>query len=197
MRRAFVVLLALTVAGTAHAGGLGILGTGGVRTQATYYYDNTATPKQYQLTQMIGGGGFGIEGILGDRDDRIVGLFRGYWLREAPETNPADMKTTIPSDQVVAAVRTDPRDVGIAMVGVDWAAIGKPTGLAFNAIGLVGSGFITTDHTEFFQLEVGPGMSWEFAHNLRLAANLSYQLRYRKSFQHGVSAYAGLRYMFD
>ncbi len=197
MRRLSAILFALAFTGSAQAGGIGIIGTGSVRTHPTYYYDTGAELQQYKLTQMIPGGGAGIEIILGDRDDKLVGLFRGYWLREAPEAHPRDLNTPIDSGDVLANVREGVRDVGMAMVGLDWAFYGDPQTFTISGIGLIGSGFLTTDKTEYFQLELGPGVSWEFARRTRLTGNIAYQMRYRKNFDHGVSGYVGVRYMFD
>lgn len=197
MRRPVVLLMALLAAGDAWAGGIGVIGTGDIRTQRTFYYDGNNTRDQYELTQWILGGGAGFEIVLGDKDDRLVGVFRGYWIREAAEQHPADLNPEIPAGDVVAAVREDSRDVGVAMAGLEWGFWGDPEGFMLTATAMLGSGFLTTDHTEYFQAEIGPGVSWEFVKDVRLSAQPMYQARYRKGLQHGVSLYVGVRYLFD
>lgn len=197
MRRLPVLLLALVASSDAWAGGIGIFGTGGIRTQQTYYYQNGDPLRQFELTQWILGGGAGFEVILGDKDDRLTGVFRGFWIREAAEVHPADLNTDIPSGEVTASVRDTARDVGVAMAGLSWAYWGDPEGFALTGQVMMGSGFLTKDHTEYFQAEIGPGISWEFAKDFRLYVEPNYQLRYRKGFQHGVSMYAGVRFLFD
>lgn len=197
MSRLPVLLLALVASSDAWAGGLGLFGTGDIRTQHTYYYRNGNSLDQYELTQWILGGGAGFEVILGDKDDRLTGVFRGYWVLEAPEKNPADLNPEIPANEVTAAVREEPRNVGVAMAGLSWAYWGDPEGFALTAQAMLGSGFLTKDHTEYFQAEIGPGVSWEFAKDFRLFFDANYQFRYRKGTQHGVSAYLGVRYLFD
>ena len=197
MRRSVFILLATLAAGDAWAGGIGVLGNADIRTQKTYYYDQASPPQQYHLTQWIPGFGAGFEVILGDKDDRLIGVFRGYWVHELPEKNPADLNPEIPAGEVEAAVRETPRDVGVAMAGIEYGYWGDPEGFMLTGTVLLGSGFLTKDHSEYFQAEIGPGVSWEFAKDFRLIAQPMYQFRYRKGEEHGVSLYAGFRYLFD
>jgi len=195
--RSLVALIALALAGNAYAGGIGILGDIGIRNQPVYFYDNADNLKQYKLTEQIFGFGTGVEVILGDRDDRIFGVFRGYWLREAPETHPSEITELVAPGDVVATVRDEPRDVGVGTVGVSWGFVGQPDAFMLNAVGSMGSGFLTTDHTEYLQVELGLGVSQRLGNNLLLFVDAVYQLRYRKGFFHGPSAMGGIRYLFD
>lgn len=195
--RLLTTLIALAFTTPAFAGGFGILGSSGLHTQPVYYYDAQDTRDQYQVTQPILSYGTGFEVVLGDRDERITGVFRGYWLQDVAETHPSDLNTEIPSNRVVADVRDDPRNIGIATVGVEFGILGQPDGFMFTGYAGMGAGFLTTDHTEFLQLELGPGVAYAFGRNIEAFANVVYLTRYRKGFFHGPNAYAGVRYMFD
>jgi hypothetical protein len=192
-----VALIGLAFAGNAYAGGLGILGDIGFRSQPVYFYDSANDLKQYKQTQQILGFGAGLEVVLGDRDDRIFGVFRGYWLREVPERHPSDTTEIVGSGDVVATVRDEPRDVGVGTVGVSWGFVGQPDGFMVNALGSMGSGFLTSDHTEYLQVELGVGVSNRFGKNLLLFADAVYQVRFRKGFFSGPSMMGGVRYLFD
>lgn len=189
-------LLALSLASNAYAGGMGVMAMGDIRTQPVYYYDSAANNQQYKMTQMIPGFGAGIDLVLGDRDDRIVGVFRGYWLREAAEKDPANSSNLNPDD-IVANWREEARDVGVAMVGLQIGIVGDPTKFQLTLNPSAGAGFITTDHTEYLSMEFGPGMTYNVGDRMQIHATAAYQMRVRKSIVHGAVAYAGVRYLFD
>ena len=87
MRSALPLLAALASA-PAFAGGVGLIGAGGLYTERVYFYD--AAGDQYKQSQVIGSYGAGIEIALGDRDDRILGISRLYWVQDTPEKDPAN-----------------------------------------------------------------------------------------------------------
>src|SRR5262245_8365116 len=66
------LLLAAIASAPAHAGGLGIVATGGMHTDRAYYYN--AEGEQGIDNQTLPQAGIGIEGLLGDRDDKILGM---------------------------------------------------------------------------------------------------------------------------
>src|SRR5262245_38667067 len=111
MRPAVVPLVALglALAPAAHAGGIGLVGTGGFQTDHVYFYDASDDYAQYEQTQTLADFGGGVEIVLGDKDDKIIGIFRGYYLQDSPEKDPATITTLVDADNVVATVRTDPK----------------------------------------------------------------------------------------
>jgi hypothetical protein len=209
MRLAFVAA-ALLVSSEAFAGGFGITATGGMRTDRVFFYDSSQNDAEFAQTQLAANYGAGLEFLLGDRDDRINGVFRGYWLQDAPQKNPADMvkdgevvhadvtgSEPVSPDDVVANVRDDPRNVGAASFGVQWGLVGNPTKNQLVLMTALGAGFITTDHTEFAMAQGGVGGTFTIAHDFQAFADLEYTLRYRKGFSQGVNAWVGMRYLFD
>ncbi len=197
--RLLVSLLALATAGNAWAGGIGLLTTGGVHTERVWFYDRSDNHTQHQMTQIVPSYGTGLEVVLGDRQDRVIGLFRAYWEQHAAQQdlsvrqNPAGVSRRY----VVANVRDTPRDVGMASVGVQWGFLGSPDALMVTAVGSMGSGFLTVDKNEFFQVEAGGGVAYNFGRAFQAHGNLVYQGRFRKGWSHGPNVYAGIRYMFD
>jgi hypothetical protein len=190
-------LLALLASGPAFAGGIGLIATGGFHGEKVYFYDSSAENRQYSIGETIPSLGGGIEVLLGDADDRFTGVMRGYYLMDAPQRDPAELTALVDPADVVGEHREEPRHLGMATVGLQWGFLGDPQGLMAVAVGSFGSGFLTTDHTEFMMLELGGGVSWEFARNLRLYANAEYALRYRKGLSNGMNGYAGVRWFFD
>lgn len=196
--RLAMALSTLLIATPAFAGGIGIVGGAGMRTEPVYWYLDGEANDQYEQRQWITQGGGGIEVVLGDRDDRFMGFFRGYYWQEGPETDPA-LLTTIPEgdQEVVANWRTDPRNVGMFTVGIQYAPIGNPQGVSGLIVADIGSGFLTVDHTEFLQVEGGIGAQWMMVRGLQSFVNVVYTARWRKGFRQGPHAYAGIRYLFD
>ena len=62
---------------------------------------------------------------------------------------------------------------------------------------LVGTGFITTDNTEFFLADVGIGGTYTAAESIQLFADIAMNVRHRKIVSYGPVVYAGVRYLFD
>lgn len=195
--RLLLCSLALLGSTTAWAGGLGIVGTSGIHADPVYFYDSADDFKQYRLSETIVGYGAGIEGILGDRDDRVMGIFRFFWNQETPERDPAGITDLVAPGDVVAAWREEPRNVGWATVGIQWGFWGDPDGFQLTANGAVGSAFLTSNHSEFLSAELGPGVSYTFGRSFQAFGDVVYQVRYRKRFAHGPRAYAGVRVLFD
>jgi hypothetical protein len=132
--------------------------------------------------------GGGIEIILGDKDNKILGLFRGYYLQDAPQT---------PAEGEISVVRTESRDIGMITGGLQWGIVGDPTGLQLVAITNIGAGLFTADLTEFVLGEAGVGASFMPTRRVQVSATLTGGTRYRKRFFPTGNAYVGVRYLFD
>lgn len=190
------MLVALLATLAAHAGGIGLLGAFGGRTETVYYYDSSENFEQLSKPQLIVGMGAGVEFMLGDRDDRITGLFRAYGLREAPEKDPA-LTTDRDPGAIVANWREEPKLIGIGTFGVQWGILGDPNEWQFGVVTELGSGFLTPDHTEFLLIQGGPMFHYMIGPSLQLHAEVEYGVRMRKNVQHGAVAYVGARWLFD
>jgi hypothetical protein len=208
----FVLAAAALLATTeALAGGVGLIGTGGLHTDQVYFYDSSQSLTQFPQVQLASSFGAGAEFILGDRDDRINGLFRGYWFRDSAQKNPAEVLNSdgsvkhgevaladpVQPENVEAAVRETPRDVGAATFGVQWGLVGDPTKAQLVLITALGAGFLTNDHSEFLTGNVGVGATFVVARDFQVIADVEYSARYRKGFSHGSNAFVGVRYLFD
>ena len=195
---AFLASLALT--SPALAGGIGFIGTAGFHNEPVFYYDRSNDLAQYQMNQLIPNYGAGLELVLGDRDDRILGTLRGYWTQDGPQTAPAasgQLSELVAPADVVAAHRSQAKNIGMASVGIQWGFYGNPDTFQLNAVAGVGSGFLTTDHTEFLFVEGGLGAHYQVARSAQIFGNALYSMRWRKGAQHGPIVYAGIRYLFD
>lgn len=210
-------LLSLLFTAPASAGGLGVLASAGAHTEELYFYANADSDdnvyadlrdyEQFRMSQTLSNFGGGVELVLGDRDDKIVGNCRFYWLvdgaQRAPTAdqayNPTDggQPRTIPLDNQVVARREEARHLGLGMVGLSWGFIGKPDGLMLSAVGHVGSAFITFDHTEFLAADLGPSISYRAARQVQVYGEAQYMMRYRKGFNHSANVLVGARYLFD
>lgn len=209
MRRVVIAAAALFVSTTAQAGGIGVLAVGGAHTEAVHYYakvDEDGNPynniddyDQYKAVQTLPSLGAGLSLMLGDRDDRITGDCRFYWMMDGAQQDPALDASGIrdPQENVVASYRDKPRHTGMAMVGLSWGIIGNPDNFQLGAVGHIGSAFVTADHTEFLAYDIGPMASFRFARQAQLFADVVYQGRYRKTFTHSVVGFVGARYLFD
>ena len=104
---------ALTLAAPAQAGGVGLLLNGGAHSENVYFYSsqnadgveysNLNDYEQFQLVEYIPNYGGGVELLLGDRDQRILGSFRVYYNQDAPQADPAGITTSVPTDADDAA----------------------------------------------------------------------------------------------
>jgi hypothetical protein len=207
MHRIVVAALSLLLTAPAYAGGLGVLATGGAHTERVYFYSN-ADPDgnpysdiddydQYQITQRLANVGGGLNLVLGDRDDRIIGDCRFYWLMDSPQTDPADADTSVPASNIVASYRDKARHLGMGMVGLSWGIVGDPAKFQLGAVGHVGAAFLTVDHTEFLAFDIGPAVTYRVARQVQVFGDFVYQGRHRKGFTHSGNLTVGARYMFD
>lgn len=205
--RLVVSAASLLLASPAFAGGIGILASGGVHTEKVYFYSDVdpdgnayrdiADYDQYQLVQTLPNTGLGLNLVLGDRDDKIVGDCRFYWLMDSPQQDPAAKTQLVDPEHVVAAYRETSHHAGLGMVGLSWGILGSPSKFMLGAVGHVGSAFITPDHTEFLAFDIGPGVTYRAARQVQIFADVSYQARFRKVFTHSGNVFVGARYMFD
>jgi len=211
----FPIAVLVLLSDPADAGGLGVVATGGAHTEQVYYYSSRspsgapysdlADYDQYDMTQTLPNLGAGLELLLGDRDDRIIGLFRFYYNMDAAQKNPADLDpdkrgdetSPVASEDVVANVRDTARHIGIGSVGLSWGFLGEPDGFQFGGIGQIGAGLVTEDHTEFLLVGLGPMVTYKFARQAQLFADVQYEVRIRDELQHSVAGFAGARYLFD
>lgn len=195
---------------TAEAGGVGILATGGAHTEDLYFYSNISPEgaaysdpddyDQYQTTETLPHFGGGFEFLMGDRDDKIIGITRFYYLQDSAQIDPSTL-TNLPAgvgpENVVSVPRDEARHLGVGLIGLTWGLVGDPNKFQLNAVGHMGAAFMTSDHTEFLSVDVGPGVSYRVARQVQLFADATYQFRYRKGFTHSGNVFAGARYMFD
>lgn len=210
MRHA-VAVLALLVSIPAYAGGVGVFVTGGAHTEQMWYHSNVAldasgNPVQlrdwrdypkYELVETLPHGGAGLEFLLGDRDDRLVGTFRFAYVADAPQVDPGKVSTEVAQEYVVADWRDELRHVGVGVVGLNLGLIGSPDNFQAGLTGHVGAGFLTTDHTEFLTFDLGPMASYRINRQLSAFGELTYAGRFRKGWSNGAQLAAGVRYMFD
>jgi hypothetical protein len=202
------LLVALIAASPAHAGGVGLLLHGGGHTENVYYYSNhtedgaeltdLGTFPQYQQKQYIPQYGAGLEFLLGDRDDKIQGVFRVYYNQDAPQGDPSKNPASgVEADWVVSAYRDAARHTGMASMGLNWGIVGNPNKFQVGLSAHLGSGFLTNDHTEFFNLQLGPTANFRFNRQVIGFVDVHATARFRKEFGFGNQAMAGVRYMFD
>lgn len=208
MRRA-ITAASLFLASDAFAGGIGILATGGVHNETVYFYSKVDEDgnefasiddyDQFQVKQMLPTIGSGLSLALGNRDNRIIGDCRFYWIMDSPQHDPAQDTTLVtnPSENVVAAYREQSRHLGLGMVGLSWGIVGSPQNFQLGAVGHIGAAFLTADHTEFLAFDLGPGVTWRLNRQVQLFGDVAYQARLRKELTHSVNAVVGARYMFD
>ena len=175
----------------AQAGGVGFLVNSGVHQDRVYYYD--ADEVQYVNKQIRPNYGMGLEIILGDEDDRILGVARGYYLQDAPPTEPPNPVV----DDPIYNIPDTPEHLGVASVGAHWGIFGNPTGFQVHLVTLLGGGIVSVDNLEFIIADLGIGAHYQFAENFQLVGDATLSMRYRKRLYPGTSAYVGIRYLFD
>lgn len=195
MRRHLPHLLAFVAALTsasAHAGGLGLLATAGGHVDRVYSYtynETTAQDDQFIEDQMNANYGTGLELILGDKDNKITGSFRAYYLADAPMQEPAKGQ--------VYAVRKTTRSIGVLDAGLQFGFLGEPDAIQLAALAYVGSGFLTVDYTPFISGQAGVGVTWMAARHVQAFASATGGARYHRRFYPTVTGNLGVRYMFD
>ncbi len=207
MRLVIGAALLLMPTSAAMAGGIGIIATGGVHSERFFYYSSRSPEgalyndpddyDQFALNSLLPQGGGGLELVLGDRDDRIVGSFRLFYNGELPPGDIANLQGEVDPADVVVNVRDEIRHLGFAMIGLSWGLVGDPGGFQLTAVGHVGTAFLTTDHTEHFAAQIGPGVAWRLTRQVQFAGDVQYQFRLQKRPSHAVIGTLGLRYLFD
>ena len=209
--RAAVPFLALALSSPALAGGIGVMLTGGFHTQDVYFYSdaqdfgagpNYASASDYEqlkATEYLGNTGAGFEFVLGDRDSRFQGIFRGYWLMDTPEYDPSKSLGLSESEQshIIGTWREELRHTGVGTVGLQWMPVGDTDAFTFGFAVHVGAGFITLDKTEYLLAQLGPVINYRVARNMVVWVDLNGTLRFRKNASGGISGNAGLRVLFD
>lgn len=188
----------MTASAPAFAGGIGVIGSGGFQSAKAYYYNiegEQGVDTQFRPSTSVGG-----EAILGDPDDKFIGVVRLYGTWNAPVQNPdvAGACDGTTNDYVCPdynSVEADP--VGALTIGVQWGLLGDPRGFQFGVSGMLGSAFATPDNLEYFIGEPGAFVSYTMAERYQLFANVNASVRFRKEFNLGANSYVGVRYLFD
>ena len=196
--KTFAPIALLAVPSASFAGGLGIIASSGVQSGKAYYYNlegDQGSDVQFRPSTSFGG-----EAILGDPDDKIIGVVRVYGTWNSPLQNPdiaGDCDGT--TDDYVCpdynSLGIDP--VGAMTIGIQWGLWGDPRGTQFGLSTMLGSAFATPDNLEYFIGEPGAFASYTFAEKYQVYGQANASVRYRKTFTVGGNAYVGVRYMFD
>jgi hypothetical protein len=191
-------LLSLALApAPAWAGGFGLLLNGGAHDDRVYGYTEEANGDYTQdpSAQFNANLGAGLEVVLGDRDNKVLGLFRGYYLQDVPQT---------PVEGDLSPVREVPRDIGVVTAGLQWGVLGDPGALQGVIVSTLGAGLFTCsrgaqcdDLTEFILAEAGVGGTWMVERRVQVAASVTGGIRYRNRVLPTANAYLGVRYLFD
>lgn len=210
--RLAVAALTLLLSATAQAGGIGVLVHGGAHSERMWFHSNASEPddngdvakltdpdqfEKFEMVQTLPQMGGGLELILGDRDDKITGVFRVTYMQDAPQADPAELTDEVDAEYVVSAYRDTPRHVGVGVVGLNFGILGRPDSFQAGLTAHVGTGFLTNDHTEFLVFDAGPSFSYKFTRQMQAFGDLTYVARHRKGFSHGGQVIAGVRYLFD
>lgn len=178
----------------AHAGGIGLVGTGGFHFDRLYYYKQNELGKYDQQTpvdQMNSDFGGGLEILLGDKDNKVLGMFRLYYVQDAPQSDPAS------AADYTFKVRKDPRSIGMIDAGLSFGVLGEPDKLQGTVVGFLGSGFFTSDQTEFVQAQLGVGGTYMIARHLQASVQVTGGSRYLKRLYPIAQGSGSIRYLFD
>jgi hypothetical protein len=197
-RIAVAFLAFLGTSSTAAAGGLGLIYQAGLHQERAYSYKG----KQQAIDiQSKPNSGPGLEALIGDQNDKIQGLLRMSWVAEtqaSPSIDDKGKETCKPENNSCPDYSNlQPRQIGVLGLGLQWGVLGDPSDKQIVVNTMIGSGFITTDNTEFVIIELGAGGTLNFTENLQAVANLSGHVRARKHFSYGPTMHMGLRYLFD
>ena len=187
-----LALLALAAPSTALAGGVGLVSNAGLPGDRVYSYTveengeaNQVDPES-QLNPNYGGG---LEIILGDKDLKVAGIFRGYYIQDAPLQEPAQ--------GTVNNIRTTPKDIGVITAGLQWGVLGEPDAVQMTVVGTIGAGVFTAALDGYATAETGVGATWMAARRVQVAGSITGGARYYKRFYPTTNAYVGVRYLFD
>ncbi|MEC8192723.1 MAG: hypothetical protein VX944_04370 [Myxococcota bacterium] len=190
-----VAACALMASTQASAGAIGLTGSAGLQQQRAYYYGPGETSNAGIDSQMRPNYGIGLEAIVGDKDEKVQGILRLGFLQDSPTLEPDT--GGVAGAVYPAAHLEDPRNVGTLGLGVQWGVLGDPSGTQLTISSVVGTGFITTDNTEFLLVEAGVGGTHNLTSTLQATATLMASMRHRKHMSFGPNLYAGFRYLFD
>ncbi len=184
----------LLAASPALAGGIGLLAAGGLHGDRVYYYTENSIGEAEQMPpmdQLNPNAGGGLELMLGDKDYKINGFLRVYFMADGPVQAPDAEKYTF-------NLRTDEwRNLGMVDAGLQFGVLGEPENFQMVVIGLVGSAIMTLDQTEFFHAQAGVGFTYTFARRFQAHAEVDGGVRYRKRIYPTANFVGGLRYLFD
>jgi len=199
---------------TAQAGGLGIDFIGGTHTEKVQFFDGSGS--NFMEMQQSPTLGFGIQAVLGDRDDDLIGIMKFGYVLDSPASSsvstdidgwgggdPTQVTGMFPcdDDKVLAEWKNQgmcgARGIGTISAGLQWRVWGDPSGFQVSLIPSVGAGIVTADSTEFLQVQFGPGMHYAVTKSMQVHADVVYQARFRKSLTHGASLTTGVRWLFD
>lgn len=188
-----LLMASLLGAAPAYAGGVGIMTTGGAHIDRVDSYtcdtttgDCTQEDAERQFNPNVG---TGVELVLGDKDNKVLGIFRGYYMIDSAQKAPSVGNTY--------AIRETARPIGVINAGIQWGLLGNADRLQFTAVTTIGSGFMTEDLTEFLVVEAGVGGTYMVARHVQLALSVTGGTRYRKGFFPTADGYLGVRYLFD
>ncbi len=180
----------------AHAGGLGLFGTGGVHQARAYYYRSDGL--QGVDSQLRPNYGFGGELLLGDKDDRVQGLARFSTLTDAPLLEPDTSGEDQAYEYTYPAAHEEPAVTnGVMMVGVQWGLLGDPSGMQLVLNSLAGTAFATPANLEYVQLQLDIGGTYTINDRIQPYAFASVAGRYRKRVAMTENVIIGVRYLFD
>lgn len=183
----------LLSASPALAGGIGFIATGGFHGDRVYYYQENSIGEAEQMApmdQFNPNAGGGLQLVLGDKDYKINGFLRLYFLGDSP--------VTAPEGDFIYNLRTeDWRSLGVVDAGLQFGVLGDPQNFQMTILGLVGSAIMTTDQTEFFHAQAGLGFTYTFARRFQAHADLEGGVRYRKRLYPTANLVGGIRYLFD
>ena len=191
------VLGAFLFSQDALAGGVGVFGAGGLRQAPAYFYRDDGL--QFVDYQIKGANSFGLEFLLGDRDDKLQGVMRAFVVQDRPVDQP-DMSAAETGTYTAVSPDYDSlgnRNVGSATVGLQWGIWGDPSAFQVVATTMMGAGFITRDNTEFAIFQPGAGVTYTIQERFQFIGTLNYNVRFRKTVSSGGEALLGFRYMID
>ncbi len=196
-----LVTTLILASGQAYAGGIGLIGAGGLHQDRVYSYqmdaesgDISQAPVDVQYNPSFGGG---IELMLGDRDNKVLGVVRGYYYGDAPQSVPAG------DTGVGNSARQSLRHVAMVTGGMQYTLVGDPQAFQLVLIGSLGTSFLELDPSEEVDLrpyavaEAGPGITLFLTDSIQLAASTGFGVRYSKRPYFTGTGYVGLRYLFD
>jgi hypothetical protein len=191
--RNVLVGLAFCANSVAYAGALGLQTSAGLHQERAYFYSQSG--EQGLDNQTRPNFGIGIETLVGDKDEKVQGILKLSFVRDAVPKKPdtGDIKGAVyPMTHL-----EEPSDTGVLGLGIQWGLLGDPTGTQLTLTSIVGSGFLTTDNTEYVMLETGVGGTHNLNETVQLMGTIAGTIRYRKHMTVGPNAYVGIRYIFD